>query len=252
MEATTTLRKLITKGVKQALHRESLLPSELIRIVDHIINNSFAICHEGTTNLTVKSGNSIGLSSETANKTIPTPRFICFEFGISPVLQTMVERSYQSSPSYERSWVLQSFATFEQLADYVAVQVDDEKKHQLAVLVDGEPAEHRMLMYRDYSALTWGFDVYKLTFEQDTEVIEEMYRCKPMLEHRLMQIVQEGAKGIVIRNLIEDEVMHFRAQGTLYSTVVADAGKLTPYIAWTSPALEAGWNYIPCEEDGEF
>lgn len=86
---TTTIRKLLTVAVTQALQQEHLLKSEQDELVEFIMNNS-TLAVSPSDEIDLYEGNCFGIGDTNKDRELQTPKYCMFSFTRSRVVDFLI------------------------------------------------------------------------------------------------------------------------------------------------------------------
>ena len=236
----TTLRKLIHTGVVKALEQEHLLQNQLESLVEHILDHSSIIYTEDGS-LTLMYGNSLGIGNSNKDRLITLPKYTIFEFK---------KANHLTGTSHK--WRLYTVPTFSELEQQIMYNADE----SAIVMIDGEivgfkvekeDANGNSFFVSGYHTI-WGLDVYRLTYSMDSEQIEETLECKKKMEFRILQLLKDGATGIIAYNILDDIRLPFAvSSGIVYTSVENTKTANIPSLVSQEPRIY--WEVQVDEED---
>ena len=248
---TTTIRKMLTEAVKQALQQEHLLKSEQDELVEYIMDNS-TIAVSPNDEIDLYEGNCFGIGDTNKDRELQTPKYCVFSFTRSRVVY--FHSRWVQAVSLMRCWRLLSMPDFQRVENYIRSNYDDST--YIAVLVDAEPLNFVVSKDADTdgdiwtlvcSNIHWSKPTYKLSYKKDSRVYDESFSSRSSLESRILQLIAENADCIRAFSIVDNNKhIGFRVSGNVYqSGGKPEINDSTVCILWDNPQYEEsadGWN----------
>ena len=241
---TTTIRKLLTVAVAQALQQEHLLKSEQEELVEYIMDNS-TLAVSSNDEIDLYQGNCFGIGDTNKDRELQTPRYCVFSFTRSRLAD--FHSSWVQAVSLMRCWRLVSMPDFQRVENYIRSNYD--KDTYIAVLVAEEPLSFTVLKDADTtgdiwvpvcSDIHWVKPIFKLNFKQESAVYEEKFNSKGVLESRILQLIAGNAECVRALSIMDcNKHLGFRVAGNVcQSGGKPETSDRNVYILWDNPQYE--------------
>jgi hypothetical protein len=217
-----TVKGLIETAVS-GLKREYLSPQEQAKITQYILD--YSTLAVTTKSIEIESASIVGIGSDTAEKTIPTFKFLTFFWSdLDPDVQ-----SVEGLPA--REWYLVSHRVLEHMERMLIVRAYDDKdndflKGEMVVLINGKLQEYKVgsiplsqdgSIAKEY--IEWvDLEPYQINYKQGTEDLKETYSSQYQTELRVLQLLRDKAKNIHVMETLSSRELHFTVNQLVYDT----------------------------------
>lgn len=249
---TTTIRKLLTIAVPQALQQEHLLKSEVDDLVECILNNS-TLTVSPDDNIDLHEGNTFGIGDSNKDRELQLQKYYVFSFTKTRLVD--FHSSWVHAVTMTRSWRLVSMPDFQRIESYIRQNYGNNT--YIAVLVEAEPLEFTVVNDANTEAdiwlsvckeIKWDTPVFKLSYKLAGGVYEEKFNSRELFENRIVQLIAKDAECLRVFNIIDgNKHLGFKVAGDVYlSGGKPEISDRNTCILWDSSHFEDnndGWEF---------